>query len=96
MGEGAAYLFIEAAGGWKDTPPNTQLTVSDGAANDSFGVSAVISGTTPVAGAPESDAPGEAYVFGHGPFLTIEKPSFARDNPGNYPVNSLGHFGLCN
>jgi hypothetical protein len=41
-----------------------QLTASDGAASDNFGVSVSINGSTAVAGAPKSATPGSAYVFG--------------------------------
>jgi hypothetical protein len=42
----AAYLFIQPAGGWKNTPANTQLTASDGAANGSFGATTAIGGVS--------------------------------------------------
>ncbi|MGC1371502.1 MAG: hypothetical protein WA824_05140 [Candidatus Sulfotelmatobacter sp.] len=61
--QGAAYFFVEPASGWKSTG-GMELTASDGGANDTFGASAAISGTTVVVGAPAGNAPGSAYVFG--------------------------------
>jgi FG-GAP repeat len=62
--QGAAYLFIKPATGWRNTTKASELTASDGAANDVLGVSVSISGPTAVAGAPKSSTPGSAYVFG--------------------------------
>ncbi len=62
--QGTAFVFVEPAGGWKDTLPAAQLTASDGTNSDYFGLSVSISGNTIVAGAPGSgNAPGAAYVF---------------------------------
>jgi hypothetical protein len=63
-GQGAAYLFVKPASGWKNTIKASELTASDGAASDNLGVSASISGSTVVAGAPKSATPGSAYLFG--------------------------------
>ena len=63
-GQGAAYLFVKPASGWKNTIKASELTASDGAASDNLGVSASISGSTVVAGAPKSSTPGSAYLFG--------------------------------
>jgi len=62
--QGAVYVFIKPATGWKNTSKAKELSASDGAANDNLGVSAGISGATIVAGAPHSSTPGSAYVFG--------------------------------
>jgi FG-GAP repeat len=62
--QGAAYVFARPSSGWKNTNSATELTAADGAANDNLGVSASISGSTIVAGAPKSTTPGSAYVFG--------------------------------
>ncbi|HTU43056.1 MAG TPA: hypothetical protein VMF10_15205 [Candidatus Aquilonibacter sp.] len=61
--QGAAYFFVEPSSGWTSSK-GMELTASDGGANDTFGASAAISGTTVVAGAPAGNAPGSAYVFG--------------------------------
>lgn len=63
--QGAAFLFLEPKSGWQTTSkPTAVLTASDGAANDDLGVSVAVSGNTALAGAPKSNKPGEAYVFG--------------------------------
>jgi hypothetical protein len=62
--QGAAYVFIKPPSGWRNSTRASELTASDGAANDNLGVSASISGFTVVAGAPKSATPGSAYVFG--------------------------------
>lgn len=61
--QGAAYVYV-AKSGWKSTRNAFELLASDGAAFDTFGESVAISGTTVVAGAPENNTPGAAYVFG--------------------------------
>jgi FG-GAP repeat len=65
--QGAAYVFVEPAGGWLTTAAfNAQLTASDGAPQDCFGFSVGISGATIVVGAPfhlDQTGPGETYVF---------------------------------
>ncbi len=62
--QGAAYLFVKPATGWKNSSHAQELTASDGAAFANFGASTAVSGSSVVAGAPASNAPGEAYVFG--------------------------------
>ena len=58
---GRAYMFTHTAAGWKQA---AELKGSDTVANNGFGVSVDISGTTAVAGAPGfSKAAGRAYVF---------------------------------
>ncbi len=64
QGQGAAYVFIQPPSGWQNTPPSLELIATDGAANDSFGLSASLSGNTALLGAPASGAPGAAYIFG--------------------------------
>ena len=65
---GAAYVFVEPAGGWTDTTQTAVLTASDGQFLDQLGLAVSISGSTIVAGAPyatigsHSDQ-GAAYVF---------------------------------
>jgi hypothetical protein len=64
-GPGAAYVFVEPAGGWSGSLTETaKLTASDGVLGEGFGASVGISGSTVVAGAPaHSPNPGAAYVF---------------------------------
>lgn len=64
--QGAAYVFVEPAGGWKDTTQTAKLTASNGAKDDWFGASVSISGNTIAIGAPyaENDSyDGAVYVF---------------------------------
>jgi hypothetical protein len=61
--QGAAYAFRMPASGWKNTTGGIELTSSDGAANDAFGLSVSISGSTVTAGAIRGVTPGSAYVF---------------------------------
>jgi FG-GAP repeat/Abnormal spindle-like microcephaly-assoc'd, ASPM-SPD-2-Hydin len=65
-GPGAAYVFGDSSGTWVQ---QAELSPSDGAAFDLFGISVAISGSTVMVGAPNhpysytSSAPGAAYVF---------------------------------
>jgi trimeric autotransporter adhesin len=68
--QGAAYLFVKPASGWATTTETAKLTASDGAANDSFGISVGISagGNTAVVGSRgatigSNSSQGAAYVF---------------------------------
>lgn len=65
--QGAAYVFVKGPSGWSQT---SELTASDGKANDVLGSSVAISGTTIVAGAPTTPSTlfgdsgaGAAYVL---------------------------------
>ncbi len=65
---GAAYVFVEPAGGWVSGTQTAKLTASDGQTGDQLGYSASISGNTIVAGAPYAPigaklAQGALYVF---------------------------------
>ena len=70
-GEGAAYVFVEPRGGWRDETDIAALTPSDGTYADFFGGAVTISDGTVVAGAPNYDWPnlpsndpaGAVYVF---------------------------------
>jgi|HubBroStandDraft_6_1064221.scaffolds.fasta_scaffold07802_1 hypothetical protein len=62
--EGAAYVFVKPAGGWKNATQNATLTPSNRASNDGFGYSISISGNTVAVGSIQVDAgPGAVYVF---------------------------------
>jgi hypothetical protein len=64
-GQGAAYVFVEPAGGWSGTVPRTaELAATDGGAGDGLGFAVAISGDTVLAGAPaHASGVGAAYVF---------------------------------
>lgn len=60
-GKGAAYVFISSAGTWTQ---RAKLTAADAAANDWFGFSVAIYGSTAVVGAIDKNSgTGAAYVF---------------------------------
>ncbi len=63
--QGAAYVFLPAAGGWEpDMTQTAELTVSGGEAKEGFGESVAVAGATVVVGAPSrSEKQGAAYVF---------------------------------
>ena len=62
--QGAAYAFVKPTTGWANATQTAKLTASDGAANDFFGNSVVVSGDTIVTGADGKDLDqGAAYVF---------------------------------
>jgi hypothetical protein len=68
-GQGAAWVFLEPSGGWKNlTSANAELTADDGNIGDNLGTSVGVSGGTVVAGAPmatigSNTTQGAAYVF---------------------------------
>jgi hypothetical protein len=64
-GQGALYVFTESNGTWSQTQ---KLTASDGAANDSFGQSVALDGSTAAIGAYDATVNGHsfqgaAYIF---------------------------------
>jgi hypothetical protein len=63
--QGFAYVADKPAGGWTQLTNVARLTSSDGAANDLFGISVAVSGSTVVVGAPGvgSGDWGAVYVF---------------------------------
>jgi FG-GAP repeat len=63
--QGLADAFVKPAGGWAGTVNQTaQFVASGGQANDYFGTSIAINGSTVVAGAPFADGgAGAVYVF---------------------------------
>ncbi len=66
-GQGAAYVFVKPASGWTNMTETAELTASDGAAEDRFGLSVAISGDTVAVGAFHhlvgGTRSGAAYVF---------------------------------
>ena len=62
--QGAAYFFTRPSTGWKNTTHATELISAQGTADDSFGISVGMTGSTLVAGAIRSNNPGVALVFG--------------------------------
>jgi hypothetical protein len=79
VNQGAAYTFIEPAGGWAGSQTSSQeLTAANGATSDNFGDSIAISANTIVVGVPRNQASapdpeeGAAYIF-EAPLPTITK-----------------------
>jgi hypothetical protein len=67
-GQGAAYVFVEPAGGWANMTETAMLTAKDGMAKDGFGESIAINGGTIVIGADGATVNGNggqgaAYVY---------------------------------
>lgn len=62
--QGAAYVFVEPAGGWVNRTQNAELTASDGAGSADFGFSSAIVGNTVLIGAPNAfNSKGAGYIF---------------------------------
>jgi len=64
--QGAAYVFVKPASGWKSTTETAKLTASDGASYDLFGVSIAIRGDMVAVGAPNAIGSryfGAVYLF---------------------------------
>ena len=57
MAQGAAYVFVEPAGGWASETQTQRLVAGDGAARDGLGQTVAISNGTAFASAPGADAP---------------------------------------
>ncbi len=82
--QGAAYVFVRSSGVWSQ---QQELTASDGAAYDEFGISVSVSGETAVIGAFEnSGAQGAAYVFlrNSGVWTQQQKLTASDGVPGDY------------
>jgi FG-GAP repeat len=60
---GATYVFVEPASGWKNATETAKLTAADGGTADEFGYSVSLDGASLVAGAPNNQEKGAAYVF---------------------------------
>jgi uncharacterized protein (DUF2345 family) len=65
--QGAAYVFVEPSGGWKDMTETAKLTASDGTVGAEFGTGVAINGDSLVVGSPSGGVgnynPGTAYIF---------------------------------
>jgi hypothetical protein len=68
--EGAAYVYVEPAGGWRDMTETAMLTPPGGRAGDSFGSSVAISGDRAALGAP---------YYARGYILYSDYPAFWRE-----------------
>ncbi|MGH8428716.1 MAG: hypothetical protein ACRES7_12205 [Gammaproteobacteria bacterium] len=98
--QGAVYAFKESNGVWTQTQ---RLTASDGTANDYFGDSVVLSGTTALVGAPCAPAqdgppitcgPGIVYVFNDSGGVWTQTQEFTSSDSRTYQFgSSLGLTG---
>jgi hypothetical protein len=75
--QGSGYVFVKPDLGWANGGETAKLTSSDGAADDQFGISVAIGGSTAVVGSRGDDVgsavnQGSAYLF-----LTNQPPSVA-------------------
>jgi hypothetical protein len=64
--QGAIFGYVESAKGWVNTSkPNGSVIASDGGADEGFGASLAVSGTTMVVGAPDKggDLQGAVYIL---------------------------------
>lgn len=91
LNQGSVYVFNRQGGSWVETQV---LTASDGAANDVFGRSVAVSGSTIVVGAPFDDISGlidhgSAYVFNHQGGGWIETQKLIVSD-----VTAEAHFGF--
>jgi FG-GAP repeat/Bacterial Ig-like domain len=84
--QGSAYVFTRSGGSWSQ---QTQLTASDGAANDWFGYSVALSGDTALVGAYTDTVggnplQGSAYVFSPGSVDTTAPTTTASGVPAGW------------
>lgn len=62
--QGAAYVFVKPASGWKNMTQTAELTATHGKPGQQLGLSVGANSGTVVAGAPAATKSGAAYVFG--------------------------------
>ena len=72
--QGAAYVFTEPAGGWRNETQTAKLTASDGGADDFLGISVAINSSTGTiaAGAPNHTV---GTTYGAGAVYVFQEPS---------------------
>jgi hypothetical protein len=84
QGQGAVYVFAESGGTWTQ---QAELTAADGLANDMFGGSVALSGSTVVVGASNrmggsETEQGAAYVFVESGGTWSQQAELAASDPG--------------
>jgi hypothetical protein len=82
---GRAYVFAKSGAGWTQT---AELRGSDTVANDLFGDSVAISGTTVVVGSAAHSYDGQAYVFNKTPAGWEQTAELNRSD--SWPVGLFG------
>jgi hypothetical protein len=85
---GAGYIYVKGASGWPNKPT---VTLADPAstANDMFGSSVAMSGTTILVGAPGTGG-GVAYFYVKGPSGWPDKPTATLADPEAEPGDDFG------
>ena len=90
---GAAYVFTKPASGWVTATETVKLTASDGAADDSFGISVAVDGDTVVVGAYGDDdkgsKSGSAYTYKVSDWTDIPSSGSGETNATSYTVTGL-------
>ena len=88
--QGAAYVFLQSGSTWTQ---QAKLTASDGAAGDSFGNAASLSGNTAVVGAyAKNSSQGSAYVFARSGASWAQQAELTASDgkPGDHFGKSVG------
>jgi hypothetical protein len=80
---GAAYAFVQSAGSWS---PQQELTASDGAGGDVFGIAVALSGDAALVGAightvGTATGSGEAYIYARGANVWTEQSRLTAATP---------------
>jgi hypothetical protein len=83
--QGAAYIFVKPASGWKHARAAAQLTAEQGQAHELFGRSVAISHETVVVGAPDH----EGIAAEHGGLPTEEGTAYVFVKPASGWAGSL-------
>lgn len=85
-GQGAAYDFVEPAGGWADMTETAELDALHGSDNDEVGNRVGVDGTTAAVGALGGSKRGAVFLF---PVGTAGSSTFAQVGPAI--ANGYGH-----
>jgi hypothetical protein len=85
---GAAYIYVKGTSGWPTTP-TVKLSDPAATANDHFGYSVAVHGTSVVVGDPEDDG-GAAYIYVKGASGWPKTPTIKLSNP----ASTFGAFGV--
>jgi hypothetical protein len=99
VSQGAAYVFVEPAGGWANATQTAKLTAKDGKANDLFSAGLSISGNTIFLGAPDAQIGANAQ---QGAVYEFVKPASGWKTTSQYTAKFVAsdgsagaEFGFC-
>jgi len=90
VSQGAAYVFVEPAGGWANATQTAKLTSKDGNANDFFGAGLSISGSTIFLGAPDAQIGSNAQ---QGAVYEFVKPASGWKTTSQYTAKFVASDG---